>query len=140
MKKDQMLYWITTGIFCLVLGFSGVAHFGRLEMMVESMTALGYPTYFMTIIGFAKLVGVCALLAPGLPLIKEWAYAGFCFNLMGAVATHFFVSDPASEWLPPLMLLFLGAASYFTRPADRRLIVSSEDNASRIAGAREATP
>ncbi len=127
MKKEQMLYWISTGLFCLVLGFSGVAHFGRLEMMVESMTALGYPIYFMTIIGFAKLAGVCALLAPGLPLVKEWAYAGFCFNLIGAVATHLFVSDPASEWLPPLFLLVVGAVSYRTRPAHRRLVASGND-------------
>lgn len=121
MTKNTVAYWATTGLFCLVLGFSGGAHFFHLETMVESMTALGYPTYFMTIIGFAKLLGVVALLAPGLPLIKEWAYAGFCFNLVGAIATHVFVADPIAEWLPPVGLLLMGAASYWLRPSDRRL-------------------
>ena len=85
------------------------------------MTALGYPSYFMTILGAAKLLGVAAVLAPGLPLLKEWAYAGFAFNLIGAVATHIAVADPIGEWLPPLVLLGLGAASYVLRPASRRL-------------------
>ena len=124
MNRRNLGYWIPTALFCAVLGFSGIAHFGHLEMMVESMTALGYPTYFMTIIGLAKLLGVAALLAPGMPLLKEWAYAGFCFNLIGAVATHLFVSDPISEWLPPLFLLLLGAASYRFRPPERRLAIS----------------
>ncbi len=122
MKHNPIAYWVTTGLFGLVLGFSGVAHFGQLDSMVASMTALGYPTYFMTIIGLGKLLGVVALLVPRLPLLKEWAYAGFTFNLVGAVATHLFVSDPIGEWLPPLVLLFVGAASYVTRPADRRLV------------------
>ena len=121
MEKKNLAYWITTGLFCLVLGFSGIAHSTRIEGMVESMTALGYPVYFMTIIGIAKLLGVVALLAPGQPLLKEWAYAGFAFNLIGAVATHLFVGDPPAEYVPPLALLFVGAASYLLRPASRRL-------------------
>ena len=119
--KRTIAYWVVTALFCAVLGFSGVAHFGHLEQMVESMTALGFPTYFMTILGAAKLLGVVALLAPGFPLMKEWAYAGFAFNLIGAVATHLFVADPIGEWLPPLVLLFVGAASYSLRPSDRRI-------------------
>jgi hypothetical protein len=116
-----LAYWIATGLFCAVLGFSGVAHFTHLEAMVESMTALGYPIYFMTIIGLAKLLGVAVLLVPGQPLLKEWAYAGFAFNLTGAVSSHLFVGDPASEFIPPTALLFVGAASYLSRPAARRL-------------------
>ncbi len=108
-------------LFCSVLGFSGIAHFGRLDDMVESMTALGYPTYFMSILGLAKLLGVAALLAPRLPLLKEWAYAGFAFNLIGAVGSHLFVGDPAVEYLPPFVLLLVGSVSYLARPADRRL-------------------
>ena len=57
MDKRTIGYWVTTALFCAVLGFSGVAHFGQLDQMVESMTTLGYPTYFMTIIGAAKLLG-----------------------------------------------------------------------------------
>ena len=121
MDKNSVTYWLTTCLFCLVLGFSGVAHFGRLDSMVESMTGLGYPVFFMSIIGLAKLLGVAALLAPRLPLLKEWAYAGFAFNLIGAVASHLFVGDPAPEYVPPAALLCIGAASYLLRPASRRL-------------------
>jgi hypothetical protein len=117
----NLVYWTATGPFCAVLGFSGIAHFGHLEAMVESMAALGYPVYFMTILGLAKLLGVVALLAPGQPLLKEWAYAGFAFNLVGAVSSHVFVGDPASEFVPPAVLLLVGTASYLARPAARRL-------------------
>ena len=125
MNKEALAYWIPTTLFCAILTFSGIAHFGQLNEMVKSMTALGYPTYFMTIIGAAKLLGVVALLAPGFGLLKEWAYAGFCFNLIGAVATHLFVADPVGEWLPPLVLLGLGAASYHFRPAGRRIAATA---------------
>lgn len=117
----QKIYWAVTVPFCLVLGFSGVAHTVRLDSMVESMTTLGYPPYFMTILGLAKLAGVATLLAPGLPRLKEWAYAGFCFSLIGATATHAFVGDPLSETAPPVVMLLLGAASYLLRPDARRL-------------------
>ncbi|MGI9432194.1 MAG: DoxX family protein [Myxococcota bacterium] len=132
MDKRSLAYWILTALFCAVLGFSGIAHFGRIEFMVESMTGLGYPVYFMSIIGLAKLLGVVALLVPGQPLLKEWAYAGFAFNLSGAVASHIFVGDPASEFVPPAALLLLGAASYVLRPATRRLAQSPD----WLAGAR----
>lgn len=121
MDRTTIGYWISTLLFCLVLGFSGFAHFTHLDDMVESMAGLGYPVHMMTIIGFAKSVGVIALLIPGQALLKEWAYAGFTFNLMGAVASHLFVADPINEYLPPALLLLVGAASYAMRPESRRI-------------------
>ena len=97
-------YWLTTGLFCLFLGSSGVMHSLRVEFITESMTALGYPAYFMSIIGAFKLLGVAALLAPRMPLWKEWAYAGFTFNLLGATASHLFSGDPFSHWVRPLAM------------------------------------
>lgn len=114
-------YWIATGVFCAVLTFSSVMHGFRVGPMLESMTALGYPPYFMTILGTAKFFGVVALLVPGRPLLKEWAYAGFAFNLLGATATHAFAGDPLSEFVGPVVLLGIGAVSYLSRPADRRV-------------------
>jgi len=121
MNRRMLVYWLTTGLFCAVLGFSGFAHFSHLEPMVEAMTHLGYPLYFMTILGSAKLLGVVTLLAPGRPLLKEWAYAGFAFNLLGATASHAFTGDPLSETIRPALVLALGAASYLLRPVVRRL-------------------
>ena len=77
MDRKTLAYWLCTGLFCLVLGFSGVAHFTRQTFIVEALAALGYPVYVLTILGTAKLLGVAALLAPRRPLLKEWAYAGF---------------------------------------------------------------
>ena len=120
MKSREVAYWATTGLFCAVLGFSGIAHTTRIAFVAEEMAALGYPVHVMTILGVAKLLGVVALLAPGRPLLKEWAYAGFTFNLLGATASHVFVGDPIVESIRPFLLLLLCAASYLLRPAARR--------------------
>jgi hypothetical protein len=121
MDRNDIAYWATTAIFCLVLGFSGITHSIHAEMMVESMAAMGYPVYFMSIIGMFKLLGVAALLAPGRPLLKEWAYAGFTFNLIGAAGSHLLSGEPITDWIRPLLVLGLGSASYLLRPAERRL-------------------
>ncbi|MEN8181333.1 MAG: DoxX family protein [Myxococcota bacterium] len=121
MENRKIAYWLTTGLFCLVLGFSGVAHFLHVEFIVESMALLGYPVYFMTILGSFKMLGVAALLAPRMPLLKEWAYAGFAFNLIGATASHLYAGEPFSHWIRPLAVLGIGVASYLLRPASRRL-------------------
>ena len=114
-------FWSTTGLFCLAFTGGGLAHLTHQPMMAEGMARLGYPPFVMTILGTAKLLGVVALLAPGRPLLKEWAYAGFSFNLLGALASHVFAGDPPSELVGPAALLVLGAASYLLRPDDRRL-------------------
>jgi hypothetical protein len=121
MNRKLIGYWVCTGLFCGVLGFSGFAHFTHLDPMVESMTKLGYPLYFMSILGSAKLAGVVALLVPGHPLLKEWAYAGFTFNLMGATASHVFAGDPIGDSIAPAIVFSLCAASYLLRPEERRL-------------------
>ena len=121
MSRKTLAYWIVTGLFCAVLAFSGFAHFTHLEDIVEAMKHLGYPLYFMSIIGLAKLLGVVAVLAPAHPLLKEWAYAGFSFNLIGATASHAFSGDPLSHTVRPAIVLGLCVASYLLRPPSRRL-------------------
>ncbi len=121
MERRIFAYWITTALFCAVLVFSGFAHVTHREPMVEAMTGMGYPLYFMTIIGTAKLLGVAALLAPQRPLLKEWAYAGLAFNLIGATASHGFAGDPLSHAIRPAIILGVGVASYLLRPTSRRL-------------------
>ena len=121
MKRKTTAYWIATGLFCAVFLFGGTSHLLRTEAMAEGIASLGYPAYLMTILGTAKLLGAAALLAPGRPLLKEWAYAGFTFDLLGATASHTFAGDPLSETMRPAILLLVGAASYLLRPASRRL-------------------
>jgi hypothetical protein len=125
MKREEIAYWVVTGLFCAAFTAGGASHLLRVESMAESMTALGYPLYVMTILGVAKLLGVVALLAPGHPLLKEWAYAGFAFDLLGAIASHAFVGDPPSEFVGPVGLLTLGAVSYHLRPASRRVALGA---------------
>jgi hypothetical protein len=124
MTSKHLGYWVTTGLFCLVLAGSGVNHLLHVDFMVENMTALGYPVYFMTIIGAFKLLGVGALLAPKLPLLKEWAYAGFTFNLIGATASHFYSGDSFGHAIMPALVLVVGLLSYALRPESRRLVAS----------------
>jgi hypothetical protein len=116
-----LIYWVSTALFCTVLGFSGFSHLTHAAFVSEAMAELGYPAYVMTILGTAKLLGVAALLAPGRPLAKEWAYAGFSINLLGATASHLFAGDPIVVAARPAVILLLGAASYLTRPAARRI-------------------
>ncbi len=73
---------------------------------------LGYPTYLLPFLGIAKLLGVVALLIPGFPRIKEWVYAGFVYDLTGAMYSSISVGDPASSWLPLLIGYILIAGSY----------------------------
>ena len=123
MDKRLIGYWLATGLFCAAMAAGGTMNLLRAEVQKESIAALGYPEYLMTILGVAKILGVIALLAPGFPLLKEWAYAGFTFDMLGASASHAFVSDPPMETALPLIILGIAAASYFLRPASRRLQV-----------------
>ena len=72
---------------------------------------LGYPPYLLLFLGTAKILGVAAVLAPGLPRLKEWAFAGLTFDLIGALYSHVSVGDPASVWAPAAIGLVLMAGS-----------------------------
>jgi hypothetical protein len=121
LNRKTLAYWITTGLFCAVVAFSGVAHFTHQPIVVEAQTPLGYPLDFMTIIGLAKILGVIAVLIPVRPTLKEWAYAGLCFNLAGATASHAFSGDALSHTVRPAIVLGLCVASYLLRPEARRI-------------------
>ena len=84
--------------------------------MANSMAALGYPAYLLTLLGIWKVLGVGAILRPGHERLKEWAYAGFAFDLSGALFSHVAVGDGLGQILPPLAMLTLMAISWRTRP------------------------
>lgn len=119
--KSKLAYWIPTVLLGLMMTMSGLMAVTRQPPAVEGYTHLGYPLYFMTILGVAKLLGVATLLVPGLPRLKEWAYAGFMINLVSAVASHLAVGDPPGESVMPLILLAVLFVSWQSRPASRRL-------------------
>jgi uncharacterized membrane protein YphA (DoxX/SURF4 family) len=94
--------------------------------MLAGMTHLGYPPYFMTILGVWKILGGIAVLLPRTPRLKEWAYAGMIFDLTGAAFSHAASGDPAGKVIAPLVLAGLVAASWALRPEGRVLKASSE--------------
>lgn len=85
MKNTKLLFWIFTGLFSAFMLFSAVPDLMLIPEAETYMKQLGYPNYFTQFIGFAKILGSIAILIPGFPRIKEWAYAGLCFDLIGAV-------------------------------------------------------
>jgi hypothetical protein len=108
------LAWIPTGIFSVLMTFSGVMYVAHAKFAVEAFHELGYPPYFMTMLGLAKLGGVAALVVPRFPTLREWAYAGFTFDLVAAAISHA-ASDGALKAIPPLVALASLFASYFLR-------------------------
>jgi hypothetical protein len=123
-KRNKIIYWVATIWLCLGMVSTGIVQLIPLEEEVEKMSALGYPLYFLTLIGVWKLVGVVAVLMPGYPLLKEWAYAGFFFLMSGAVFSHAAVGDQASEYFGPTLLLALTVISWYLRPAERKVMLT----------------
>lgn len=120
-KRDKIIYWVSTLWLSLGMVSTGIVQIIQLEEGVQKMTALGYPGYFLVIIGVWKLLGVVAVLVPKFPLVKEWAYAGFFFLMSGAVLSHFVMGDPAVEFFGPTLLLVLTIVSWTMRPSDRKI-------------------
>ncbi len=110
-------YWATTALTALAFLTGGLADVTRGPAMVSAMSHLGYPGYFLLILGTWKVLGALAILAPRLPRLKEWAYAGITFDLTGAALSHASVGDAFAKVLVPLVILGFAAASWALRPA-----------------------
>ena len=92
------------------------------KAFVDIFVHLGYPLYFLYILGGWKILGVIAILIPKFSLLKEWAYAGFFFAMSGAVFSHIASGDSMNEIAPSSVLLILTVVSWYFRPADRKII------------------
>lgn len=121
-KRDKIIYWVSTIWLALGMLSTGIVQLIRMKEEVDMMTHLGYPLYFLTILGIWKILGVVTVLIPRSPLLKEWAYAGFFFAMSGAVFSHVALGDGAKECFGPVLLLILTIVSWYFRPADRRII------------------
>ena len=121
MKAKLALYWIPTALVCLAMIADGLANLLHLEAAERGLLALGYPAYFGTLIGAWKILGGVALLAPGRPRLKEWAYAGIVFDLTGALFSHLAAGDPAVKCLGATVYLALTITSWAMRPPSRVL-------------------
>jgi uncharacterized membrane protein YphA (DoxX/SURF4 family) len=121
--RNKIIYWISTGWLALGMLSTGIAQLFKKETGaggLDSLTHLGYPVYFLTILGIWKILGSIAVLIPKFPLLKEWAYAGFFFTMTGAIFSHF-ASGSMYYLIPAVLLLVLTLISWYFRPADRKI-------------------
>jgi hypothetical protein len=121
-KRNKIIYWIATVWLALGMLSTGIVQLLKMKEEVALFTQLGYPLYFLTILGIWKILGVVAMLIPKFTLLKEWAYAGFFFAMSGAVFSHLAVRDNSfSAYFGPILLLVLTMLSWYFRPADRKV-------------------
>jgi hypothetical protein len=132
-KRNRIIYWISTIWLSLGMLATGIQQLLKVQLEgavappgVYGITLLGYPVYFLTILGVWKILGVIVLLIPKLPLLKEWAYAGFFFLTTGAIFSHIASGNSVNEILPSLLLLALTIVSWYFRPATRKLILVNQ--------------
>ena len=120
-KRNKIIYWIATVWLALGMTSTAVVQLLKVKEEVDGIVRLGYPVYFLTILGSWKIAGVVAVLVPQCPLLKEWAYAGFFFAMSGAAFSHVAAGHSMAEIFPSLLLLILAVVSWYFRPAGRRI-------------------
>jgi len=113
MKKINIIYWISTGLIIILMLWSAIGSFIENKQGAQMMATMGYRPYVFHFLAVAKVLGIIALLTPGFPRLKEWAYAGFAFDMIGA-AYSMYVSynGDAGKWAPMLIFLAVLAVSY----------------------------
>ena len=118
----SITYWSITGLLTFILFFSGIGALTKQEFLIEAMLHIGFPLYVMNILGTAYVLAAIAIIVPGFPKLKEWAYAGVVFAMTAAFASHVSIGDTFANAAPPLVILSLTVASYVLRPNSRRLV------------------
>jgi LPXTG-motif cell wall-anchored protein len=112
MKRTKVLYWILTGLMAAFMLMASIPDVLQFPEVVAFFTHLGYPPYLLPFIGTAKILAVLAILFPAFPRLKEWAYAGLVFDLIGALYSHFSVGDSFRDWIFAFIGLLLVGGSY----------------------------
>ncbi len=110
--RSTRMYWAVTVVMCLFMGGGALFDIAKTSDAVKLITQLGYPEYFIRFIGVMKLLGVAAILAPKIPRLKQWAYAGLVFDTGGALFSHLSVHNPPGTWAPALLGLLLVLLAY----------------------------
>lgn len=121
MKSKAIGYWVTTVITALLIGSGGIMQVMRRPDAVAGITQLGYPVYFVVLLGVWKVLGALAIVAPRLPRLKEWAYAGIVFDLTGAAVSHAASGNSAGNVIGPTLFVAIALVSWALRPQSRAL-------------------
>jgi hypothetical protein len=122
-KRKLIWYWIITAILSFCIFSGGLAQALQVKGVVQGFKPLGYPTYFISLIGVWKMLGIIAILAPKFKLLKEWAYAGIFFTMTGAVISHIASNDVSAQIIAPVVLAVFTVLSWYLRPADRKIVL-----------------
>lgn len=120
-KTNRIIFWVATIWLALGMLSSGIVQLIRMKEEVDNITRLGYPIYFLSILGVWKILGVITVLIPKFPLLKEWAYAGFFFSMSGALYSHIASGNSGSDLFGPSLLLVLTVVSWYFRPPHRKI-------------------
>jgi uncharacterized membrane protein YphA (DoxX/SURF4 family) len=120
-KAKAIGYWVTTVLTALLIGSGGIMQVMRRPDAVAGITNLGYPVYFVVLLGVWKILGAVAIVAPRLPRLKEWAYAGIIFDLTGAAISHAASGSSAGNVIGPALFAVMALASWALRPQSRTL-------------------
>ena len=129
MKTTNIIYWILTGLFAFVMLGSAIPDILVMPMAVQGFREMGMPAYLLPFLGVAKLLGVIAILMPRFPRLREWAYAGLIFDLIGATySVACSVREPV-KWMPMLLFIALGFASYAWSHKRRKAIAAKRGTA-----------
>jgi DoxX-like protein len=107
-----IVYWIVTGLTALFMLMTAIPDVLRIPQALAVIGHLGYPPYLLPFLGTAKTLGAIAIVAPGLQRLKEWAFAGLAFDVIGALYSHLSVGDPPSGWMPAVIALTLLTVAY----------------------------
>jgi DoxX-like family len=120
---QRITYWATTGLLAADAIFVAILYLSGNAQVVNAFVHLGYPQQLRFLLGIAKFLGAIALIMPGVPRLKEWAYAGFTFAWIAASIAHYIAGDRAQSVLAVVLLVMLWF-SYATRPATRTWITA----------------
>jgi hypothetical protein len=115
----KIAYWVSTGLLAALSVLAAFTYLSGSPQAVQGFAHVGYPQQLRIILGIAKFLGAITLVVPGLPKLKEWAYAGFTFAWISAFVAHYLAKDGPMAFMPLILLLLL-ASSYATRPPSRR--------------------
>jgi uncharacterized membrane protein len=121
-KRNKIIYWVATALLAFGMLVSGLQQILHAKEMAGMVSHLGYPPYFMDLLGVWKILGVIVILIPRFKLIKEWAYAGFFFAMTGALVSHLAIGDySVKEIIGPIMQTVFVILSWYFRPVDRKI-------------------
>src|ERR1700722_4897159 len=141
MKAKSIVYWTMTILVAFFIGGGGASQIWQYKANPHGVVpVLEYPMYFFAILGFWKVLGAIAILAPGFPRLKEWAYAGIFFDLTGAAASCAAVGGYGAygfHVLAPLIITGFLVASWGLRPESRRMGVLFPATNGRTVSATE---